>query len=148
VPLSALTRQIIDAVLIIDADQGKDYVFSLDGRKPLNGWSKCKEKLDARMRAELQRQGIEWQDWQLRDLRRTARTLMSRAGIQTEVSEHALGHQMSAIRKTYDRYEYLPEKVEAFDKLAAWVERIVNPPENNVVNFSACGASTGCFRSG
>jgi len=41
---------------------------------------------------------------------------------------------MDQIRETYDRYDYLPQKREAFDKLAAWVERIVNPPPaDNVV---------------
>ena len=37
-------------------------------------------------------------------------------------------------RQGYDRYEYLRKKREAFDRLAALVERVVNPPEgSNVV---------------
>jgi hypothetical protein len=79
---------------------------------------------------------VELPPWQLRDLRRTARTLMSRAGIATEVSERCLGHVMDQIRETYDRYDHLPQKREAFDKLTAWVERIVNPPPaDNVVTL-------------
>jgi hypothetical protein len=46
---------------------------------------------------------------QLRDLRRTARTLVSRAGATTEVSECCLGHVMKLVRGTYDRYDYLAE---------------------------------------
>ena len=129
-----MARDIIDSVPIIDADHGADFVFSLDGRKPLNSWSKNKMKLDELMREALMREALpDMLPWQLRDLRRTARTLMSRAGVQTEVSERALGHVMTTIRGTYDRYDYLPQKREAFDKLAAWVERIVNPPEGSNV---------------
>lgn len=132
VPLSRLARQIIDAVPIVDADQAQDFVFSLDGRKPLNSWSKNKKKLDELMREALP----DLPPWQLRDLRRTARTLMSRAGVQTEVSERALGHVMTTIRGTYDRYDYLPQKREAFDKLAAWIERIVNPLPSNIPDLN------------
>jgi hypothetical protein len=38
-------------------------------------------------------------------VRRTARTLMSRARVSTEVSERCLGHKMMLIRSTYDRYD-------------------------------------------
>jgi integrase len=62
---------------------------------------------------------------QLRDLRRTARTLMSRAGVSTEIAERSLGHVMTLVRGTYDRYDYLAEKQEAFEKLSAAVESIV-----------------------
>ena len=139
VPLSRMARDIIDAVPVIDAVNGKDYVFSLDGRQPINSWSKNKMKLDELMREALMREALpEMLAWQLRDLRRTARTLLSRAGIQTEIAERCLGHASDPIQETYDRYEYVPEKREAFDKLAAWVERIVNPPEgSNVVAFPA-----------
>ena len=59
----------------------EDFVFTVNGRTPLNGWSKYKDRLDGKMRHALQEQGVELKPWQLRDLRRTARTLMSRAGI-------------------------------------------------------------------
>jgi hypothetical protein len=135
VPLSRLARDIIDAVPTIDAEDGKheDFVFSVNGRQPLNGWSKYKDRLDRRMQAALHAQGIELKPWQLRDLRRTARTLMSRAGISTEIAERALGHVMTLVRGTYDRHDYLAEKRDAFEKLANLVERIVHPPEDNVV---------------
>ncbi len=144
VPLSRIARQIIDAVPIIDADHRdhEDFVFSVNGRKPLNGWSKYKERLDGKMLAALREQAqqagqdpdkVELKPWQLRDLRRTARTLMSRAGILTEISERALGHVMTLVRGTYDRYDYLAEKREAFEKLANLIDRIVNPPEGNII---------------
>jgi hypothetical protein len=142
VPLSRMARKIIDTVPIIDADRRdhEDFVFSLNGHAPLNGWSKYKERLDRKMLAALREQAkdpdkVKFELWQLRDLRRTARTLMSRAGVSTEIAERALGHVMSLVRGTYDRYSYLREKAQAFEQLANLVERIVNP-KPNVVKFS------------
>ena len=116
----------------------EDFVFTVNGRTPLNGWSKYKDRLDGKMRHALQEQGVELKPWQLRDLRRTARTLMSRAGISTEIAERALGHVMTLVRGTYDRHDYLAEKRDAFEQLATLVERIVNPPpQANVVALSS-----------
>jgi hypothetical protein len=127
VPLPKLVREIIDGVPIIDAEGGMDYVFSVNGRAPLNGWSKYKERLDAKMAVALKSQGIEFRPWQLRDCRRTARTLMAKAGISTEVAEHALGHELGLVRGTYDRHDYLPEKRVAFERLAQTVTNILQP---------------------
>ena len=63
--------------------------------------------------------------WTIHDLRRTARSLMSRAGVPTDHAERCLGHVMPGIRGVYDRYEYLEEKREAFDKLAVLIRRVV-----------------------
>jgi hypothetical protein len=51
---------------------------------------------------------------------------MSAAGVTTEVAERCLGHVMTLVRGTYDRYDYLAEKKDAFEKLAGMVERIVD----------------------
>jgi hypothetical protein len=76
--------------------------------------------------------------WQQRDLRRTANTLIVRAGVSCEISEHCLGHVMPSIERTYNRYDYVNEKRDAFEKLATLVERIINPPEQtNVVSLRA-----------
>jgi hypothetical protein len=58
---------------------------------------------------------------------------MSRAGISTEISERALGHVMAQIRGTYDRYEYLAEKRDAFEGLALLIDNIIHPRDDNVV---------------
>ena len=71
--------------------------------------------------------------WTLHDLRRTARSLMSRAGVSADVAERCLGHVISGVRGTYDRHAYFDEKKRAFEGLAALVERIINPPVANVI---------------
>jgi hypothetical protein len=133
VPLSAMALDVINSVPVVDAANGSDYVFSLNGREPIQGWSKLKDRLDTAMRATLQEQGIEFRDWQARDLRRTAKTLMMRAGVSRDISERCLAHVIGGVEGVYDRYEYLREKREAFDRLASLVQRIVQPLEGNVV---------------
>jgi integrase len=71
--------------------------------------------------------------WSLHDLRRTARSLMSRAGISTEHAERTLGHARRGIEGVYDRHAYFEEKADALRRLAALIETIVNPTRDNVV---------------
>jgi integrase len=70
--------------------------------------------------------------WTLHDLRRTARSLMSRAGVPSDHAERSLGHVMLGVRGIYDRHEYLQEKRHAFEALAGQIEHIVNPQRNVV----------------
>lgn len=143
VPLSKLARDVIAAVPIIDAKGGKDFVFSINGRGPLDNWDRKKKKLDDRMTALLREDdpNAVLEPWQARDLRRTARTLLSRAGIsREEVKEHSLGHVGAEIKRTYDRHGFLAEKAAAFEALAQLIARIVNPPA--VVPLRGEGAAT------
>jgi len=68
----------------------------------------------------------------LHDIRRTARTLLSRSGIASDIAERCLGHAIGGVRGTYDRHSYHEEKRRAFEALAALVERIIDPRENVV----------------
>ena len=99
------------------------FVFTT-GTQPLNGFSKYKREFDRAC-------GVT--GWTLHDLRRTARSLMSRAGVSADIAERCLAHTIGGVRGTYDRHEYLEEKRRAFEALAAQIERIVNPPGANVV---------------
>ena len=65
--------------------------------------------------------------WVLHDLRRTARSLMSRVGVSADVAERCLGHSVSGVRDTYDRHQYLAEKADALQRLADLVEKIIVP---------------------
>jgi integrase len=127
VPLSPAARAILDAM----PNVGR-YVFTTSGRRPINGFSKLKAQFDAMVLAELRKQEPEatLPRWTLHDLRRTARSLMSRAGIHPDIAERCLAHTMAGVRGTYDRHAYRDEKALAFEKLAALVERIVNPADN------------------
>jgi integrase len=63
--------------------------------------------------------------WRVHDLRRAARSLMSRAGVQTEVAERVLGHAQGELIETYDRHDYQVEMADALERLAALVGQIV-----------------------
>ena len=129
IPLSPAAQAVVGAVPRI----GKSgLVFTTDGKRPLGGFSKFKRAFDVKVLAELRKEkpDAELPRWTLHDLRRTARSLMSRAGVPSDHAERCLGHVLSGIRGTYDRHEYLNEKRRAFDALAALIERIVNPTDN------------------
>ena len=105
-----------------------NFVFTTgSGEVPISGFSKFKTRFD-RM------SGV--RGWQLRDLRRTARSVMSRTGVPSDHAERVLGHVIPGIRGTYDRHEYRAEKAQAMDALAAQIERIVRPPADNVVQLA------------
>jgi Arm DNA-binding domain len=71
----------------------------------------------------------------LHDLRRTARSLMSRAGVPSDHAERALGHVIRGVRGVYDRHEYHREKAQAFEMLAGEIERIVSGGSAKVVTM-------------
>ena len=99
------------------------YVFTTTGRSGLGGFSKFKRKLD-------KLSGVA--GWTLHDLRRTARSLMSRAGVPSDHAERCLGHVIGGVRGVYDRHEFHDEKKRAYEALAAQIDRIVNPQANVV----------------
>jgi integrase len=121
VPLSKAAKAIIDDIPKLGA-----YIFTLNGRGPTNNFAKLKVALDEAC-------GVT--GWRVHDLRRTARSLMSRAGVAPDIAERCLAHTIGGIRGTYDRHAYHDEKARAFDVLAALVDRIVAPPVDNVVQL-------------
>jgi integrase len=136
IPLSDAAQAVLAAVPKV----GKaGFVFTTDGKHALRGFSKFKREFDKRVLTALREHDPEatLPRWTLHDLRRTARSLMSRAGVPSDHAERCLGHVLPGIRGTYDRHEYLAEKRHAFAVLAALVERIVNPPTANVVALRA-----------
>jgi integrase len=114
-PLSAAALAVLAARPRVD---GSPYVFSYH-RRPLTGFTRYKRALDIASGTA---------DWTIHDLRRSARSLMSRAGISSDHAERCLGHAIGGVRKAYDRYEYLAEKRHAFEALAAQINLIVCPP--------------------
>jgi hypothetical protein len=139
VPLSRLAREVIRTTPTPDVSRPADYVFTTNGRGPIKGWSKYKAGLDKKMLALLKADEptVALKPWQHRDLRRTARTLMSRLEIPGEVAEHCLAHKPPRIERTYNRYGYMPQKRDAFEKLASHIQRIVSPDGATVVPLAA-----------
>jgi integrase len=121
-----LVRPLSQAGLAVLAERPRigPYVFSTDGRTSVSGYSKFKRAFD---------KALPLPRWTLHDLRRTARSLMSKAGVPSDHAERCLGHVIGGIRGVYDRHEYRDEKARSFEALAAQIERIVSPQPNIVV---------------
>jgi integrase len=80
--------------------------------------------------------------WRLHDLRRTARSLLSRAGVRPDIAEKVLGHAAGNIESIYDRHSYSEEKGDALRRLAALIERICHgPASGNVIELRDTAAS-------
>jgi integrase len=122
IPLSARAQALLEGLPNLGPA-----VFSHNGAQPLTWVSGPLAKLLA---------ASETSGWSLHDLRRTARTLMSRAAVNPDHAERALNHEIRGIRKTYDWHAFIREKQLAFEALAAQIDRIVYPAEN-VVGFPA-----------
>jgi integrase len=122
VPLSPAAKAILDAMPRID---GCPYPFSANGTRPVTNFSAFKRRFD---------EACSVQAWRLHDLRRSARSLLSRAGVDADVAERCLNHSLGGMRAIYDRYEFRDEKAKAFE--AALIARIVDgPQQQNVVEM-------------
>jgi integrase len=131
IPLSAAARELIGEKP--DGANGNSwFVFTTThGAKGFSGFSKCKRQLDKTIAEIRARDGREpMPHWVLHDLRRTGRSLMSRAGVPSDHAERCLGHVIGGVRGVYDRHEYLDEKRDAFEKLAGLVALILSPQPN------------------
>jgi integrase len=115
-------------------DKPKGFVFSTtDGKRPFSGFSKAKVDLDKEIAKVRKAAGRgKMPRWTLHDMRRTARTLMSRVGVPEDHAERAIGHVIGGVRETYDRWSYIEEKRKAFEALAGLVDRILDPKSNVV----------------
>lgn len=66
-------------------------------------------------------------------MRRTARTLLSRAGVSSDVAERCLGHTIGGVRAVYDKHQFTKEMAQAFEALAVLIERIVGTSDRVVL---------------
>jgi len=124
IPLSQAARDIVAAQPKLGDG---DFVFTANGARGLTGFAEYKARFD-------KASGLT--NWRLHDLRRTSRTLLSRAGINADIAERCLGHVIGGVRGTYDRHGFEQEKRAAFEALAAQIDRIVNP-QSKVAELAA-----------
>ena len=125
--LPDMARRIIDAQPRFDSNP---FVFAGRSDGPINGFSKMKARLD-------RLSGVS--GWRLHDLRRTARSLMSRAGVPSEHAERVMGHAITGVEGVYDRHAYRREKADALKKLAALVDSIAHPRTADVLPMGRKG---------
>jgi integrase len=93
------------------------YVFAGRGTGPFSGFSKAKSELNEELPA--------MPTWILHDLRRTARSLMARAGVRPDIAERVMGHVIGGVEGVYDQHEYRDEKADALRRLTELIQGIV-----------------------
>jgi integrase len=113
-PLSKAAAGVLAAMPVIGPADG--YLFTLNGSTPIGAESKAKARLD-------KASGVG--GWTLHDLRRTARSLMSRIGVPTDHAERAIGHVIPGVRQVYDRHSFKKEKQAALEALAAQIDAVL-----------------------
>jgi integrase len=138
VPLTADMIAILEA---LPRFQQEDCLFSTTlGRKPVNGFSKAKDRINARMQLtwralgrvnDKDRRKASIPGWVNHDIRRTVRTHLSALPVQDIVRELIMAHARPGLHKVYDRYAYLDEKRECLELWSARLRTIVdlNPPK-------------------
>jgi integrase len=110
VPLSTLAMAILAQV-----PRRGDLLFSTNGKTPVSGFSKVKERTDILS-------GV--REWRIHDLRRTVASGMARLSIPPHIVEKVLNHSsgsISGVAAVYNRHGYLDEKREA---LEAWAREL------------------------
>jgi hypothetical protein len=129
-----------------------DFVFSTTfGTKPVNGFSKGKQRLDrrllrswralARSRGE-DRRRAQNRPFVIHDIRRSVRAgLSALPGVSDLVRELVIAHTKPGLHKVYDQHAYLDEKRRALELWAAKLGSIVEPlsASANVVSIAAAG---------
>jgi integrase len=123
-PLSQAAQAIIEQrrSLFPRVPLAAEFVFTRDGRQ-LGGL--CRGKIAIHSASGTG-------ESTLHDLRRSARSLMSRAGVPSDHAERCLGHVIPGVRGVYDRHRYQDEMLVAYEKLSSLISGIVDPQENVV----------------
>jgi integrase len=150
-----LTPDILEILQGLPRGIAGDYVFSNEGGlRALGGFSRIKAALDKAMKAELAKEGKEFEDFTIHDVRRSCRTQFSKLritlrdskgdevkvpAISGEVAEALLAHSKPGLHKVYNLYDYLDEKRAALELWHQRLRSIAPKPDNVVVPMRRAG---------
>jgi integrase len=111
----------------------REFVFG-DGVRGFQGWSKAKERLDARLPAGMPH-------WTLHDLRRSVGTHLNEEGFaEPHIVEAILNHvsgSKAGVAGVYNRAAYAKQKRQALDLWGAWIGAALAGRECNVIPLTA-----------
>jgi integrase len=126
-----LPRMAVDIIREQHRVIGNPFIFPGRGDGHFNAYGYRKREIDEKAKIA---------PWVIHDLRRTARSLMARAGVPSTSAEKVMGHILSGVEGIYDRHEYRDEKADALAKLAGLIALILDPPAENVTQLHADAA--------
>lgn len=125
--------------------EGSDYIFTTSGDTPVSGFSRAKKRLDNAMlkitqadAADLDQEAVKLKPFVIHDLRRTFARGCQKMGYPPEIVERLLGHitdAESGLKGVYQTYAFEPERIEASNRWADRVARIVAGGSARVVKL-------------
>ena len=121
VPLSDQAMQVIK-----ELPRCGPYLFSFNGKNPVNNFSRSKQRLDELM-------GVS--DWRVHDLRRVVRSKLASLKIPDTVAELVIGHGRRGLGRIYDQHEYEAELRDALQQWANKLRDLTTPPPPNVLKL-------------
>jgi integrase len=138
VPLSPEAEKVIAEAITFPGNS--PYLFTTTGISPFSGYSKCKARLDKKMREEL---GDAFLTWQLHDIRRTVVTEMNETiGIPPHIVEAVVNHVSGAkagVAGVYNRATYPAQKKQALEAWARHLDQIISGTTASVVPIMRAG---------
>jgi integrase len=150
-PAAAFLCEIAEQRAKVPALAASPYVFVGANGGMIRGFSQMKVLLDAAMEEET---GEPTAPFQLRDLRRTAATVMARLKVSPVVVEKILNHAKGEalggpVARIYNRFDFADDCAQALDKLGEFLTSLAKPrvvplPGMKEMFGSCCG--WGCGR--
>jgi integrase len=153
-----LVPEVVALVKTLPRFKRGDHLFTTTfGEKPINGFSKSKARLDARMARSLRAfaryngeddpRAIVLRQFVIHDIRRTVRTHLSALPAPDLVRELVIAHTKTGLHKVYDQYAYLNEKRQALElwtaRLCGIMEPTLSNNNDNVVQLRVGAAARG-----
>ncbi len=142
VPLSPQALRLMENLPRIVGEKG--YVFTTSGGRPVDGFSRAKNRIDAAMLAEARKSDLDATEiphWTFHDLRRTAASGMALLRVQPHIIEAVLNHASGTIKgvaRVYNRHTYVDEKRSALEAWGRHVEKLATGESaSNIVTLRA-----------
>ena len=110
--------------LIEEMPRFGEFLFTINGRRPVNGFQLHKQRLDELM-------GVD--NWVIHDLRRVVRSKLASLKVSDTIAELVIGHGKKGLQRVYDQHSYEAEIREALERWAGLLRDIVTPPPDNLV---------------
>jgi integrase len=122
IPLSRSAQSVIAEIPRI---AGSGLVFTTNGKTPVSGWSKTRDRL--RDRAKLD------EPWTLHDIRRSVSTGMNERGSEPHIVEAVLGHKVKGVAGVYNRAKHEAAKRTALEAWGAHLSAVIEGSKRGVV---------------
>jgi integrase len=94
-----------------------DFVFSVDGVRPINNWDRAKKRLSKLA-------SLVETSWRIHDVRRTVACNLQTLGVRTEVIERALAHHSGHFAGIVGTYQVSPLETEVRVALQRWADHV------------------------